>query len=98
MLYQKVCEEKTRLENMIQRIEVKLKELPLGKMYISRNGKHFKWYYRVDKDSDAVYIPKRKRKLAEQYAQKKYLQLLKKDLEHEYSALDFYVRHHKERP
>lgn len=98
MLYQKVCAEKIRLEKMIQRIERKLKDLPIGKMYISRNGKHFKWYYRVDEDSPPVYIPKKKRKLAEQYAQKKYLQLLKRDLEHEYSALDFYIRHHRERP
>lgn len=98
MLYQKICAEKSRLEKMIQRIETMLKKLPIGKMYISRNGKNFKWYYRAEKDSDAVYIPKKKRKLAEQYAQKKYLSLLKKDLEQECRALDFYIRHHKERP
>lgn len=98
MLYQRVCAEKKRLDKKIRDIETRLKGFPPGKMYITHNGKYFKWYYRRENDSTPVYIPKSQRSLAEQYAQKKYLLQLKTDLLHEQNALDYYLRHHKERP
>lgn len=98
MLYQKICAEKARLEKEIRKIDNKLKSFPKGKMYITRNGKYSKWYYSVNDKSKPIYIPKKKRQIAEQYAQKKYLLQMKSDLEQEKTALDFYIRHHKKRP
>ena len=98
MLYQKVCAEKKRLDKKIRNIETRLKGFPPGKMYITHNGKYFKWYYKRENDSTPVYIPKSQRSLAEQYAQKKYLMQLKSDLLQERNALDYYIRHHKVRP
>lgn len=98
MLYLRVCAERKRLRDLIHKIDKKLEDLPPGKMYITRNGKNFKWYCRLEEAANPVYIPKKKRKLAEQYAQKKYLLQLKKDLMHEITALDFYIRHHEKRP
>lgn len=98
MLYQKICLEKKRLDKLISKIESKLKTLPPGKMFITRNGKYFKWYYTLEDSPKPVYISKKKRKLAELYAEKKYLLQLKGDLEQERTAIDFYLRHHKKRP
>ena len=98
MLYQKACAEKARLEKEIRKIDKKLRSFPAGKMFITRNGKYSKWYYRTEDDLSPVYIPKKERKLAERYAQKKYLLQMKKDLQQEKTALDFYIRHHKQRP
>ena len=98
MLYQKNCSEKKRLDNLIDKIDRKLKVLPPGKMYITHNGKYLKWYYRPMDNSEAIHISKKNRKLAEQLAQRKYLLLVKKDLEQERTALNFYIKHHKKRP
>ena len=43
----------------------------------------------------STYIPKSKRKYAEQLAKKKYLQALKADLQSESRAIEYYLRHHK---
>ena len=89
---QKMLEERRRLEEQIKSIDLELKKLPSKSIFCTRNGKHFKWYETDGKTSK--YIPKSKRIYAEKLAGKKYLSLLREDLQQEISAIDFYLRHH----
>ena len=96
MLYDNACKEAKRLEKRILQLNTQLKKLPDGKLYCSRDGESFKWYHHTpEKD---YHLGRRKRRLAEALAKKKYLTLLKEDLEHEKRAIDFYLRHHQPRP
>lgn len=87
-----MLEERRRLEEQIRSIDLELKKLPGKSIFCTRNGKHFKWYETDGKTSK--YIPKSKRTYAEKLAGKKYLSLLREDLQQEISAIDFYLRHH----
>lgn len=92
MLYERMLEERIRLDKEIHRIQEKVKKLPEGKIFSAKNGKYTKWYLTDGKTQ--TYLPKRKRKLAEKLAAKKYLSLLLEDYEHEKRAIEFYLRHH----
>ena len=87
-----MLEERRRLEEQIKSIDLELKKLPCKNIFCTRNGKHFKWYETDGKTSK--YIPKSERIYAEKLAGKKYLSLLREDLQQEISAIDFYLRHH----
>ena len=93
MIYEKALAEHKRLEEKINELEIKIRELPEGRLFCVRNGKHYKWYRSAD--NKQVYIPKRERKLAEQLAVKKYLSYLVAEMKQEKIALEFYLRHHK---
>ena len=96
MLYQKILEEYDLLQTQMMEIEEKLKTMPEGKLTCARGNHCFKWYNTIG--HDRTYIPKEKRKLAEQLAAKKYLSLTLKQLSQEKTALDFYLRHHAKEP
>lgn len=89
-----MCLEKQRLEEQIDLIELQLKQFPEGKLICKKNANRYKWY--CSKDGKQIYIPKTKRKLAEDLAAKKYLMHLHEDLVHEKNAIEFYIRHHEE--
>ena len=96
MIYDQACKEAKRLGKQITKINSQLKKLPDGKLYCSRDGSHFKWYHHTpEKDH---HLGRKKRRLIEALAKKKYLLLLKDDLEHEQRAIQFYLRHHQMRP
>lgn len=87
--------EHQKLEKEICSIQEQLKELPEGKLFCRRNGTHIKWY-----QSDGhiqTYIPKKKRKFAQQLARRRYLATLLEDDIHEKSAIEMYLRHHHEK-
>lgn len=85
--------EKRRLiEAEIEKIDLRLSRLPSKHIFCTKNGKSFKWYESNGKKYK--YIPKKRRAYAEKLAEKKYLTLLRNDLEKEKIALDFYLRHH----
>lgn len=87
--------EHQRLEKEIRSIQEQLKELPEGKLFCRRNGTHIKWY-----QSDGqiqTYLPKKKRKLAEQLAKRRYLTTLLADDIHEKNTIEMYLRHHREK-
>lgn len=92
MIYEKILSEKQNLSKKLQTIKKQLTQLPSGDLCISKNGKHYKWYQK--NGHTPIYIPKKRRSLAEQLAFKKYLLSLSKDFEHEITALNFYLRHH----
>ena len=64
MIYVKSVECIESLDNWISDIELKLKKYPPGEIFVSRNGKHFKWLFRESKDSDRECISKKKRDFA----------------------------------
>lgn len=92
MFYERMLEEHRQLEKRIQELENALEDFPDGKIICAKNGKYSKWYLTDGKTQN--YLPKRKRKLAEKLAAKKYLTLLLEDLTHEKMAIEFYLRHH----
>ena len=81
-----------KIEQQIKLIQQQLKKLPEGKLLCSYEGPYVKWY-RSD-GHKKKYISKKDRILAEQLAQKTYLQFLVEDLEKEKLAIDFYLRHY----
>ena len=93
MIYEKMQAEKKRLEKRIAKLEQQLKEYPEGKLFVTRNGKRYKWY-QTDGHTQ-VYIPKKERELAEKLAIKKYLSYQLDEMKQEKSAIEFYLRHHK---
>lgn len=52
MIYCKSMENIERLDKWINDIEAKLKKYPQGEIFVARNGKGFKWYYRETEDSE----------------------------------------------
>ena len=92
MTYEHMLKKNKKIEQKIKQIQTKLKKLPEGQLYCSSSGKYTKWFCSNGKDQ--IYIPKKKRRLAEQLALKKYLTLQLKNLQHEKIAIDFYLRHH----
>jgi len=92
MVYEKMLDEKKRLESQIQSLQSQIFMCPEGKLICSSNGKGQKWY-RSD-GHISTYLPKKERRIAEQLAYKKYLSLQLKNALHEKEAIDFYLRHH----
>lgn len=92
IIYEKVIDEKTKLEKQIKEIQLRISKLPAGKLICNHNGKYLKWH--VSDGKNKVYIPKKERKLIEQLAIKKYLTLQLKNLHQEQKALDAYLKEH----
>ena len=92
-IYEKMLAESKRLEARADALRLRIKELPDGDIFCSRNGRHYKWY-RTD-GKKQVYIPKKDRRLAEKLAVKKYLSFLLQDFLQEMRAINFYLKHHR---
>lgn len=92
MIYEKMLDERQRLEEQIRLLQLQLKDFPEGKLIIASNGKGNKWYQ--SDGHNPVYLSKKERQLAEKLAHKKYLSLQMKNMLHEKKAIDFYLRHH----
>ena len=92
MNYQQI---KKRTEQLMQQQKYwnsKLQSLPEGKLLCTRDKNSFKYYHKIlDKK---VYLDKSKQKLAEQLAIKSYIHALLKDISHELTANQFYLRHY----
>jgi len=92
MNYQQI---KKRAEQLMRQQEYwksKLQSLPEGKLLCTRDKNSFKYYHKIlDKK---VYLDKSKQKLAEQLAIKAYIHALLKDISHELTASQFYLRHY----
>lgn len=91
-----MLDESQRIKKELETIKNTLSKFPSNHFICTEHNGYFKWY-----QSDGhtkTYIPKSNRKLAEQLATKKYLTLLSQDLTQEKTAIDFYLRHHKNNP
>jgi hypothetical protein len=73
----------------------KLQSLPEGKLLCSRDKNNFKYYHKIS--NKKVYLDKSKQKLAEQLAVKSYIHALLKDISHELTANQFYLRHYADK-
>lgn len=96
MFYKRAVDERRRLQILIQKTKLRLKNMPEGKLYVVRDKERFKFYQCID--GKQHYISKKNRSLAEKLAHKKYLTLYLKELEKESNAIDYYLRHHVKRP
>lgn len=92
-LYEKVENEKRRLETKISSLRRELCHYPPGKLQCVQEGKFQRWY--LNETGKRTYISKKNRRLAEELAAKKYLSSVLKSLEQERKAAEFYLRHHK---
>lgn len=95
-IYERMLVESQRLEKQINSLQMQLKALPKEDFFCTRNGNNYKWYQTDGKKQ--IYLPKKKRQLAEQLATKKYLSLLSKDLINEKKAIDLYLKNHSLNP
>lgn len=68
------CNIKTQIENL----QKKIAALPEGKLLCVRNGNYVKWF--LSNGKNPIYLPKKKRSLAESLALKKFYQLQLKEL------------------
>lgn len=76
--YEKIEEEKQKLEKHLKIAQSKVATLPEGKLICERNGKNYKWF--LQKNGKCTYLPKKERKLAEQLAYRRYLEAEISDL------------------
>ena len=91
-LHERILLEHKNLEKKIQSLKNQLLTLPDGKLIVTRNKNHYKWY--VSDGKTSTYLPKKQRRLAEQLALKKYLTLELEDALQKKTALGYYLRHH----
>lgn len=82
-----------QLDAKIKSLQSQLSAFPEGKLFCTCNGKYQKWYQ--SNGHNHIYIPKKKRQLAQELAAKKYVSLLIEDLQNEKNAINFYLKHHK---
>lgn len=93
-MYTKIKTEYQKLVQEASSIQSQLKHLPDGKLICVQNGKYTKWFHSLERH--ITYIPKSNQDIAEKLAIKAYLSRRLQDILHEITALDFYLRHHKE--
>lgn len=93
-IYQQALEEKAFLERQIGELEKRIKKYPKGKLICCKSDDHVKWY--LSENGKRQYIPKKKRKFAEQLALKRYEKLKLQEMMSERMAIDFYLRHHSD--
>ncbi len=86
--------EQQRIQKEKERIQKQIFKLPAGTIFCFQNGSSVKWYKKDGKQRQ--YLPKSKRKYAEQLAVKKYLLLRMKELIQEERAVGSYISHHRE--
>ena len=86
--------EQQRIQKEKERIQKQIFKLPAGNIFCFQNGSSVKWYKKDGKQRQ--YLPKSKRKYAEQLAVKKYLLLRMKELIQEERAVISYLSHHRE--
>lgn len=89
-----MLEESQRLDKYVTQLKQEIEKLPEGKLIHIQNGKYHQWH-----QSDGhtkKYIPKKKRKLIEALAIKKYLSYQLQDAIKEKRAIEFYLKHHRE--
>lgn len=92
-IYDKICEERNRLDRDLQKIREKLDNMPEGNISCVKNGKYTKWY--ISKDGKQTCLSKKKREIAEQLAVKKYLNYLFNDKLSEMMALEQYIQYYE---
>ena len=92
MLYNCALKTQRKIKGKISKLEQQVANLPEGKFIFSNNGKYHRWYHSDGHHS--VTIPKSNKKLAEQLAYKRFLNMQLKHLKQELSSINFYLRHH----
>ena len=70
-IYYQMLAEQQRIQKEKERIQKQIFKLPVGNIFCFQNGSSVKWYKKDGKQRQ--YLPKSKRKYAEQLAVKKYL-------------------------
>lgn len=85
MLQDELSSRLSEIDSEIQSIQAELSRFPSGVFVSAQNGEYFKWY--LYNNHQVTYIPKRHRKLAEQFAVKRYLSLKMEDLIEEKSSI-----------
>lgn len=89
-----MIKEQQELQRQIFAIQTRINTLPDGKLICARSKNGYKWYQSDGHKKE--YISKKERRLAELLAEKKYLNLKLNALKKEFSAINFYLRHHSE--
>lgn len=86
MTEKQIRSEKKKLQARIDSLEQRIKQMPEGWLTIARNGKNLRFYHSFP--GGRKYIPKEKRALAGQMAQKRYLTAQREDAKQELGAMN----------
>lgn len=89
MYYQKMKEERKRLQEAIRHCDELLQTLPEGTLYCVQDGNREKWYHKID--GKEKYIPKTNQLQAARLAYKRYLIAQKQDLKQELCAVEAFL-------
>lgn len=92
MFYQKMLVQSQRLEAEIKATKELLKTFPEGEFFSFKNGKFYKWFYRIGKDRRIV--KKEELKFAEKMAKKKFYSYKLAVIENEKMAIDAYLKNY----
>ena len=94
MFYNRAIRKINKIRDEIREIKKQIQTLPEGSFSCQRNGKYYKW--RVTKGKKQMYIARQERKLAEQFALKKYLTCRLANLKNEETAIQAYLDIHNQ--
>lgn len=90
--YERATLEKDQLEKEIRLLKDHLAKAPSGSLQCHRNGNSYKWYLTTVKGGKRKYLPKSKKALAEQLAQKAYERERLKRCERDLRAIERYLK------
>ena len=84
-----MAKEKDVLRKQREDLKKKIASLPKGSLLFVQNGKYIKWY--KSNGANPVYIPKKKRILAESLALKKYYEVKLNEIEEKLIMIETYL-------
>ncbi len=90
MFYQKMIAQSQRLEAEIKATKEVLATFPEGELFSFKNGKFYKWFYKIGKNKNLV--KKEERIFAEKMAVKKFHMYKLSGMENEKKAVDAYLK------
>jgi len=96
IIYNQMTKRKQELESKIQSIDSQIANLPPGKFFSIKNGKHYKWFQSINtKNSNEIkYIHKKNRPLASKLAYKRYLSCVSNELKNEHHRIEVYLKNY----
>ena len=89
--YRNIMVEKKKLQEEIDRTikDIDQYDFPQGKLICTKNGTRYKWY--INNKGELKYLPKKKNKLAEKLALKRYFEVKLNELQIKLSASEAYL-------
>lgn len=96
MIHKQITKKNEDITSKMNELKTTLKNFPAERLLCNPNGSYTQWH--ITDGHTIKYLPKKERNLAQKLAYKEYLTCQLQDLEQEQTALNFYLRHHRDTP